>query len=74
MFQNSGLRCHGPPEDPLAPAPLALAQPRVGPLEAGGQDVSNVGEVEQEQRHADDGIEDGHQLADRSGWSDVAVA
>ena len=42
VFQNSGLRCRGPPEDALAASPLALAQPGVGPLEAGGQDVSDV--------------------------------
>ena len=74
MFQNSGLRCRGPPEDALAASPLALAQPGVGPLEAGGQDVSDVREVEQEERHPDDGVEDSDELADLRGRSDVAVA
>ena len=74
MLENSGLRGHGPPEDALAASPLALAQAGVGPLEAGGQDVSDVGEVEQEERHPDDGVEDGDELPDRGCRSNVAVA
>ena len=58
----------------LSPTTLTLAHAGVGPLEAGGQDVSDVREVEQEERHPDDGVEDGDKLADLRGRSDVAVA
>jgi len=54
--------------------PLTLAQPGVGPLEAGGHDVADVGEVEEEERHADDGVEDRHQFADGSHGRDVTVS
>jgi len=35
----------------------------VYPLEGLGQDISNVGQVEQEQRHANDCVQNGHQLS-----------
>ena len=48
-------------------APLSststLETPGVGPLEAGGHDVTNVREVEQKERHANDGVEHGEDLS-----------
>ena len=52
---------------------LTFAQPGVGPLEAGGEDLADVGEVEEEQRHAHHRVEDGHDLADGRHRHDVAV-
>ena len=52
---------------------LTFAQSGVGPLEAGGEDLADVGEVEEEQRHAHHRVEDGHDLADGRHRHDVAV-
>ena len=52
---------------------LTLAESRVGPLEAGGEDLTDVGEVEEEQRDPDHGVEDGHDLPDGGDRHDVAV-
>lgn len=46
----------------------------VDPLEGLGQNVADIGQVEQEQRHSDDGVEDGRHLAPLSAWRDVSVA
>ena len=43
---------------------LTLAESGVGPLEAGGKDLADVGEVEEEEGDPDYGVEDGHDLAD----------
>ena len=52
---------------------LTLAESRVGPLEAGGEDLTDVGEVEEEQRDPDHGVEDGHDLPDGGDRHDVSV-
>lgn len=46
----------------------------VDPLERLGQDVADVGQVEQKERHADDGVEDGRHLAPIRSGRDVPVA
>lgn len=46
----------------------------VDPLEGFGQNVADIGQVEQEQRHSDDGVEDGRHLAPLGAWRDVSVA
>jgi hypothetical protein len=55
-------------------APLAFAQPGVGPLEALGHDVTDIGEVEEEEGNADDGVEYGDKFADWGDWSDMPIA
>ena len=52
---------------------LTFAQSGVGPLEAGGEDLADVGEVEEEQRHTHHRVEDGHDLADGRHRHDVAI-
>ena len=52
---------------------LTFAETRVGPLEAGGEDLTDVGEVEEEERDADDGVEDGHDLPDRRDRHNMAI-
>lgn len=52
---------------------LTLAESRVGPLEARGEDLADVGEVEEEQRDPDHGVEDGHDLPDGGDRDDVAI-
>jgi hypothetical protein len=44
----------------------ALTQTNFGvcPLEALGKDISYVGQIEQEQWHANDGVDDSYHLAD----------
>ena len=54
-------------------AALALAQPGVSPFEAFGHDVTNVGEVEQEQGNAKDGIEYSNKLSNRGNRSNVPI-
>ena len=52
---------------------LTLAESGVGPLEAGGEDLADVGEVEEEEGDPDHGVEDGHDLADGGDRHNVAV-
>ena len=52
---------------------LTFAESGVCPLEAGGEDLADVGEVEEEERDPDDGVEDGHDLADGGDGHDVSV-
>jgi len=56
--------------DVAAPAQEALS---VGPLKALSQDVADVGQVEQEQRHPDDGVEYGRHLAPIGLWRHVSI-
>ena len=53
---------------------LTFAQPGIGPFETLGHDVSNVGEVEEKQRNAYDGVEYRHQFANWSDWSNMSIA
>ena len=52
---------------------LTLAETRVGPLEAGGEDLTDVGEVEEEQGDADDSVEDGHNLPYRCDGHNMTI-
>ena len=52
---------------------LTLAESRVSPLETRGEDLTDVGEVEEEQRDPDHGVEDGHDLPDGGDRHDVAI-
>ena len=52
---------------------LTLAESGVGPLEAGGKYLADVGEVEEEEGDPDYGVEDGHDLADGGDRHNVAV-
>ena len=52
---------------------LTLAESRVGPLETRGEDLTDVGEVEEEQRDPDHGVEDGHDLPDGGDRHNVAI-
>lgn len=54
--------------------PLAVAEAAVHELEALGENVANIGEVQKHQRDAEDGVQDGHQLAPVGLGRDVAVA
>ena len=53
---------------------MTLAQPGISPFETFGHDVSNIGEVEEEQRNAYNGVEYGHQFSNRSDWSNMPIA
>ena len=52
---------------------LTLAQSGVGPLEAGGEYLANVGEVEEEEGDPDHGVENGHDFANGGDRHNVAV-
>ena len=47
--------------------------PGIGPFEALGHDVPNVGEVEEKQRNAYDGVEYGHQFSNWGDWSNMPI-
>lgn len=53
---------------------VALAQFDVAPSEAGGQKVAHVGDVEEEERHADHGVDDGHHFAENRPRRNVTVS
>lgn len=53
--------------------PLPVAEAAVHELEALRQDVADVGQVQEHQGNAEDGVQDGHQLAPVGLGSDVAV-
>ena len=57
----------------MSPENLTFAQPRVGPLEAGGEYLTYVGEVEKEERDPDHSVKYRDNFPDRSGGYDVAV-
>ena len=52
---------------------LTLAQSGVGPLEARGEDLADVGEVEDEEGDPDHGVENGHDFANGGDRHNVAV-
>ena len=52
---------------------LTLAESRVGPLEACGEDLADVGEVEEEEGDPDHGVENGHDFANGGDRHNVAV-
>ena len=53
---------------------LTFAQTRICPLEAGGKDLTNVGEVEEEEGDANDGVEYGHNLPYRRDGYNMTIA
>lgn len=65
-----------PDNSPLGHTWTYAAQAHLGvyPLEGLGQDIANVGQVEQEQGHADYGIQNGDQLAPLGLGCNVAVS
>ncbi|GBO31648.1 hypothetical protein AVEN_102739-1 [Araneus ventricosus] len=49
------------------------AEAAVDKLEALGEDVTDVGQVEEHEGNAKDGVQNGHQLAPVGLWCDVAI-
>ena len=55
-------------------ASLTFAQPGIGPFETLGHDVSDIGEVEEKQRNAYDGVEYGDEFPNWSDGGNVTIA
>ena len=53
---------------------LALANPRVNPFETGRENVSDVGEIEEEERHPENGVENCGDLALSSFWYNMTIS
>ena len=57
----------------MSPENLTFTQPRVGPLETRGEDLTDVGEIEKKERNSDDSVEDRDDLADGSNGYNVPI-